>query len=116
MTIKTWAGQPEKRAQLPALVLLAVAIPWGLFHIAHLLHIHSAPDNVISTHDLYYGYYSIWFVLSHRDCADIALRESLYFPHTWSGLLDFSSGLANRQDTDVGDQLGRCILHPVAAQ
>jgi hypothetical protein len=36
----------------------------------------------LSTHDLY-SYYSIWFVLGHRDCADIALRESLYLPHTW---------------------------------
>jgi hypothetical protein len=83
MTIKAWLRQPEKRAQLPALVLLAVAIPWALFHIAHLLHIHTfAPGNYTPTHDLY-SYYSIWFVLSHRDCADIALRESLYFPHTW---------------------------------
>src|SRR3974377_1831122 len=82
MTINAWLRQPEKRAQLPALVLLAVAFPWGCFHIVPLLQIHSAADNFTPTHDLY-SYYSIWFVFWHRDCADIALRESLYLPITW---------------------------------
>jgi hypothetical protein len=75
-----------RSAQLPALVLLGVAVAWGLFRTLHVLHIHwtlgAEHNHDLSAHDLY-TYYSIWFVLWHRDCADIALRESLYLPHTW---------------------------------
>ena len=80
MTIIGWLRHSSNRAQLPALALLGIAGFWGLFRSVHVLHIHSGGPT--PTHDLY-TYYSIWYVLSHRDCADIALRESLYFPHTW---------------------------------
>jgi hypothetical protein len=86
MNICAWLWQPARRAQLPALLLLGVAIALGLFRTAHVLHLHwtlgADHGHDLSTHDLY-SYYSIWFVLGHRDCADIALRESLYLPHTW---------------------------------
>ena len=86
MTICARLWQSARRTQLPVLLLLLVAIVWGFFRTAHVLHVHwtLGADNGhdLSTHDLY-SYYSIWFVLGHRDCADIALRESLYLPHTW---------------------------------
>jgi hypothetical protein len=85
MNIFAWLRQSAGRAQLPALLLLGIALVWGFFHMAHIMYIHSAPDNLCPTHDLYSGY-SIWFVLGHRDCADFALRESLYLPHTWFAL------------------------------
>jgi hypothetical protein len=85
MNICARLWQSPRRAQLPAL-LLVVAIFGGLFRTAHVLHVHwtLGADNGydLSTHDLY-SYYSVWYVLGHRDCADIALRESLYLPHTW---------------------------------
>jgi len=34
------------------------------------------------SHDLNI-YYSLWFLLGHRDYADIALSQALYLPHTW---------------------------------
>ena len=82
MTITNWLRNPSNRTQLPVLVLLGIAAVWGVFHTVHIIRIHSAAGNLGTTHDLY-TYYSIWFVLSHRDVADIALRESLYVPHTW---------------------------------
>jgi hypothetical protein len=83
MTINGEPGHAPKRSQLAAYLLLGIAFAWGLFHTAHLLYIHSGmAGNTTPTHDLF-SYYSIWFVLGHRDCADIALRESLYLPHTW---------------------------------
>jgi hypothetical protein len=71
-----------KRSPLCALLLLGAAACWGLFRTAHVLYIHSRPGHPTPTHDLY-TYYSIWYVLGHRECADIALRGSLYLPHTW---------------------------------
>jgi hypothetical protein len=82
MTIARWPRDPSNRAQVPAFGLLVVALAWGLFRTAHVLRIHSTSLSPPPTHDLY-TYYSIWYVLSFRDCADIALRESLYLPHTW---------------------------------
>jgi hypothetical protein len=35
-----------------------------------------------TSHDLY-TYYTIWFVLLHREFADLALSGALYLPHTW---------------------------------
>jgi hypothetical protein len=80
MTITTWLRQPKRRAQLPALALLGVAIAWGLVRTVHVLYVHACME--IPNHDLY-TYYSVWFILAHRSCADFALRESLYLPHTW---------------------------------
>jgi hypothetical protein len=82
MTTTSRLRQLSGRGQLPVLVLLVVSAAWALFHLAHVMQIHSARFISTPTHDLY-SYYSIWYVLSHRDCADIALRESLYLPHTW---------------------------------
>lgn len=86
MTITMWLRQPERRAQLPALLLLGIAIVWGLFRTVHVLHLHwtmgADQGHDLSAHDLF-TYYSVWSVLGNRDCADIALRESVYLPHTW---------------------------------
>ncbi len=81
MTITRWLRDPASRAQIPLLGLLLVAMVWGLFRTAWLVYFHTYRTPT-PTHDLY-SYYSIWYVFSHRDCADIALRESLYLPHTW---------------------------------
>lgn len=86
MSIVVRLGQSARHTRFPALLLLGVAAIWGLFRTAHVLHLHwmlgANNGHDLSTHDLY-TYYSVWFVLGHRDCADIALRESLYLPHTW---------------------------------
>jgi hypothetical protein len=77
MTVLEWMRQPEKRAELSARLLLGVAIVWGLCRtwrsVAMLLEV---------SHDLSI-YYSLWFLLGHRDYADIALSQALYLPHTW---------------------------------
>ena len=82
MMITEWLRRTDKRAQLPAMLLLGVAVVWGLYRTGRSLYMHSHAMHPTPTHDLY-TYYSIWFVLCHRDCADIALRGSLYLPHTW---------------------------------
>jgi hypothetical protein len=82
MTITGRLPQPARRGQFLALLLLAITAGWALFHTAHILLIHSSRHTICPTHDLY-SYYSVWFVLGHRECADFAVRESLYFPHTW---------------------------------
>ena len=41
-----------------------------------------------ASHDLNI-YYSLWFLLGHRDYADIALSQALYLPHTWLVLTPF---------------------------
>jgi hypothetical protein len=41
-----------------------------------------------ASHDLNI-YYSLWFLLGHRDFADIALSQALYLPHTWLVLTPF---------------------------
>jgi hypothetical protein len=77
MTLPAWLRVPEKRAQLPARLLLVVAILWACFRTARSLGIlfHEAHDLDI--------YYSLWFLLRHRDYADVALSQALYLPHTW---------------------------------
>jgi hypothetical protein len=82
MKITEWLRRTDRQAQLPALLLLAVAVVWGLYRTGRSLYVHSSYMHPTPTHDLY-SYYSIWYVLCHRDCADIALRGSLYLPHTW---------------------------------
>ena len=77
MTVLAWLRQPEKRGQLYARWLLGVAILWGLFRTARSLRILFE-----ASHDLDI-YYSLWFLLGHRDYADIALSQALYLPHTW---------------------------------
>jgi hypothetical protein len=77
MTLLAWLRQPEKRAQLPARLLLVVATVWAVFRTARSLGMlfHESHDLDI--------YYSLWFLLGHRDYADIALSQALYLPHTW---------------------------------
>ena len=77
MTVLAWLRQPERRAQIPACLLLGVAIIWGLLRTAR-----SVAMLFEASHDLNI-YYSLWFLLGHRDYADIALSQALYLPHTW---------------------------------
>ena len=77
MTVLAWLRQREQRAQLPARVLLAMGIVWGLLRTAR-----SVAMLFEASHDLDI-YYSLWFLLGHRDYADIALSQALYLPHTW---------------------------------
>ena len=83
MTVLAWLRQPEQRAQLPARLLLGVAIVWGLLRTAR-----SLAMLFEASHDLNI-YYSLWFLLGHRDYADIALSQALYLPHTWLVLTPF---------------------------
>ena len=83
MTVLAWLRQPDKRAQLPAMLLLGVAILWALFRTAR-----SIGMLFELSHDLNI-YYSLWFLLGHRDYADIALSQALYLPHTWLVLTPF---------------------------
>jgi hypothetical protein len=77
MTFPAWLRQPEKRFQVATRLLLAVAIVWGLFRTMR-----SVTMLFDVSHDL--GIYqSLWFLLTHRDYADIALGQALYLPHTW---------------------------------
>jgi hypothetical protein len=77
MTVLAWLRQPGQRAQLPACLLLGVGIVWGLLRTAR-----SLAMLFEASHDLNI-YYSLWFLLGHRDFADIALSQALYLPHTW---------------------------------
>ena len=77
MKVLAWLRQPEQRAQCSACLLLAVGVLWGLLRTARSL----AMLFEVS-HDLNI-YYSLWFLLGHRDYADIALSQALYLPHTW---------------------------------
>jgi len=83
MTVLAWLRQPDKRAQVPALLLLGVGIIWALFRTAR-----SIGMLFELSHDLNI-YYSLWFLLEHRDYADIALGQALYLPHTWLVLTPF---------------------------
>jgi len=71
MTVLAWLRQPEQRAQLPVRLLL------GVLRTARSLAMLFG-----ASHDLNI-YYSLWFLLGHRDFADIALSQALYLPHTW---------------------------------
>jgi hypothetical protein len=77
MTLLAWLRRPDQRAQLPARLLLGVAILWAVFRTARSLGMLFS-----ESHDLDI-YYSLWFLLRHRDYADIALSQALYLPHTW---------------------------------
>ncbi len=77
MTVLAWLRQPEQRAQLPVWVLLGVGIVWGVLRTARSLAMLFEPS-----HDLNI-YYSLWYLLGHRDYADVALSQALYLPHTW---------------------------------
>jgi hypothetical protein len=83
MTGFAWLRQREKRVQLFTRLLLAVAIIWGLFRTARSLRM-----LFVESHDLSI-YYSLWFLLGHREYADIALSQALYLPHTWLLLTPF---------------------------
>jgi hypothetical protein len=77
MTFFAWLRLPEQRAQLLPRLLFAVAILWAFFRTARSLGMLFE-----ESHDLDI-YYSLWFLLRHRDYADIALSQALYLPHTW---------------------------------
>jgi hypothetical protein len=77
MTLPAWLRRPDQRAQLPARLLLGVVILWAFFRTARSLGMLFG-----ESHDLDI-YYSLWFLLRHRDYADIALSQALYLPHTW---------------------------------
>jgi hypothetical protein len=83
MKVLAWLRQPEQRAQLPVRLLLGVGIVWGLLRTARSLAMLFEPS-----HDLNI-YYSLWFLLGHRDYADVALSQALYLPHTWLVLTPF---------------------------
>ena len=83
MTVLAWLRQPGQRAQLPARVLLGVGIVWGLLRTERSLAMLFG-----ASHDLNI-YYSLWFLLGHRDFTDIALSQALYLPHTWLALTPF---------------------------
>jgi hypothetical protein len=68
---------PEQRAGLSARLLLAAAILWACFRTAR-----SIGMLFKESHDLDI-YYSLWFLLKHREYSDIALGQALYLPHTW---------------------------------
>ena len=80
MTIPSWLREPGERARLPARLLLVVATAWAVFRTARSLGMlfHESHDLDI--------YYSLWFLLEHRDYAGIALSQALYLPHTWVAL------------------------------
>src|SRR5262245_27388163 len=65
------------------IALLVLTSVWAAYRIARSLNILFA-----ESHDLF-TYYSLWYVMGHRDLADIALRQSLYLPHTWLFLTPF---------------------------
>ena len=77
MNSLAWLRRPEDRARLRAWLLLGVAIVWAAARIARSMGILFA-----QSHDLDI-YYSLWFLIKHRDYADIALSQALYLPHTW---------------------------------
>ena len=77
MTLPAWLRQPEQRASLPARLLLGAAVVWAFFRTARSLAMLFS-----ESHDLDI-YYSLWFLLRHRDYADIALSQALNLPHTW---------------------------------
>lgn len=78
MNIIAWLRRPSHWS----FVLLGIAAIYAVLRSAHVLHVHTGSGNMTPNHDLY-TYYSVWYILQHRDCADIALRECVYLPHTW---------------------------------
>ena len=72
-----WLRQPDNRTRLPGLLLLGLASIWAVARVARSMRI-----LFDRSHDLDI-YYSLWFLLKHRDYADVALSQALYLPHTW---------------------------------
>jgi hypothetical protein len=81
--LSDWLRDPAKRTSLCAHVLLVTASAWGVFRIARSMQL------LFSVSHDSFMYYSLWFVMAHRDMADIALRQSFYLPHTWVFLTPF---------------------------
>ncbi len=77
MTLPAWLRQPEQRERAVARLLLGVAVLWGLLRTAR-----SVDMLFPESHDLSI-YYSLCYLLWHRELADIALSQALYLPHTW---------------------------------
>ncbi len=77
MTILSWLRPPEKRERLVARMLLIAAIVWAVMRTWR-----SVAMLFSRSHDLDI-YYSLWFLLSHREYAALALSQALYLPHTW---------------------------------
>jgi hypothetical protein len=77
MFISAWLKQRKTSGDIAGWALLVVALAWAGFRFARSLQLLFA-----GSHDLY-TYYSLWYVMCHREMADIALRQSLYLPHTW---------------------------------
>ena len=83
MYILAWLKRRRTSDDLAGQVLFVVAVVWAGFRLARSLQILFA-----ESHDLY-TYYSLWYVMGHWEMADIALRQSLYLPHTWVFLTPF---------------------------
>lgn len=77
MKVLGWLRAPGRRGEGPGWLLLAVAVGWGVVRTGRSLQILFE-----TSHDLNI-YYSLWYLLSHRDYADVALSQALYLPHTW---------------------------------
>jgi hypothetical protein len=77
MFISAWLKQRKSSRDCAGWTLLVIALVWAGFRLVRSLQILFA-----GSHDLY-TYYSLWYVMCHREMADIALRQSLYLPHTW---------------------------------
>ncbi len=78
-----WLRDPVKRARLGAYVALTAAVLWAAFRIARSMQI------LFSVSHDGFMYYVLWFVIGHRDVADIGLRQALYLPHTFLFLTPF---------------------------
>lgn len=57
--------------------LIALAALWSVFRIGRSFQI------LFAVSDDLYTYFAIWSLMQYRDMADIAVRQSLYLPHTW---------------------------------
>jgi hypothetical protein len=77
MFISAWLKQRKSSGDFAGWALLVITLVWAGFRFVRSLQILFA-----GSHDLY-TYYSLWYVMCHREMADIALRQSLYLPHTW---------------------------------
>ncbi len=80
------AASPSTQSKWPKLLawcFFAVATLWAVFRLVRSMQILFG-----ESHDLF-TYYSLWYVLGHREMADIGLRQSLYLPHTWLFLTPF---------------------------
>ena len=69
MFISTWLKQRKPSGDIAGWVLFFIALAWAGFRLTRSLQILFA-----ESHDLY-TYYSLWYVMCHREMADIALRQ-----------------------------------------